>query len=520
MAGEVYLNDDLLWQDRHLQEPLSRSWNLPRLLSIPDAAIREGKNTLWIQVIGIMTHNPGLGNVVIDTQQAATSHYTYQFFHKRTLILINLVITISLSLPAFFIWLIRPKASPFGWYALSGFSWLVVGYDSLSTQTWPFEQSLLSARLSVSALVLFSCAFCLFCLRFIEKTFPRLELIGWLLSLSSMLALLFFNGRWLETSFVVAFIWMFFIVSVTFSYFQWVAWRSTYRHVKLMAAVLLTYLLLSAHDFAIAFKFFDSGIGLTPYAMPVTIMAIAIIMAGHIVSGMRRIEYFNKTLKVRIKEASEELTESLATQHQLEISNTKLQERVQLTHDLHDGFGSSLVRSIALIEQSEPSPQNQRFLSVLRQLRDDLRQIIDSNMSSQNHMSDTPQQCISRVRRRFHQLFDEMDIALTWSFPEAWKVPPDSARCLCLVRLLEESLTNIIKHSQATAVTVALDQLLDGKMTLAVEDNGIGFDTETAVNAELGQGIGITSMHSRVHRMGGQLKLTSIPGKTTIYAEW
>lgn len=35
MAGAVYINDELLWQDRHLQEPLSRSWNKPRYWPLP-----------------------------------------------------------------------------------------------------------------------------------------------------------------------------------------------------------------------------------------------------------------------------------------------------------------------------------------------------------------------------------------------------------------------------------------------------------------------------------------------------
>lgn len=38
MAGEVYINDDLLWRDASLVEPLSQSWNMPRYWLLPESA--------------------------------------------------------------------------------------------------------------------------------------------------------------------------------------------------------------------------------------------------------------------------------------------------------------------------------------------------------------------------------------------------------------------------------------------------------------------------------------------------
>jgi len=50
MAGKVYLNDDLLWKDQSLTEPLSRSWNIPRSWQIPISALKTKENTIWIYV--------------------------------------------------------------------------------------------------------------------------------------------------------------------------------------------------------------------------------------------------------------------------------------------------------------------------------------------------------------------------------------------------------------------------------------------------------------------------------------
>ena len=67
--------------------------------------------------------------------------------------------------------------------------------------------------------------------------------------------------------------------------------------------------------------------------------------------------------------------------HQIELEKIRHQERLQFSHDLHDILGSSLVRSIGVISQSKENFDNQHFLSILKLLRDDLREVIDSGSS-------------------------------------------------------------------------------------------------------------------------------------------
>ncbi|MCV4732247.1 hypothetical protein OFB80_30615, partial [Escherichia coli] len=87
--------------------------------------------------------------------------------------------------------------------------------------------------------------------------------------------------------------------------------------------------------------------------------------------------------------------------HQLELENVRLQERIHLAHDLHDGLGASLVRSMILVDQSSSTMSNQQFLSILKLLRDDLRQIIDSGSLTNNKTPDNPVLWIAPVRHRF-----------------------------------------------------------------------------------------------------------------------
>ena len=96
--------------------------------------------------------------------------------------------------------------------------------------------------------------------------------------------------------------------------------------------------------------------------------------------------------------------------HKLELENVRLQERIQLSHDLHDGLGSSLVRSMIIVDQAEHNMTNKQFLSILKLLRDDLRQIIDSGSSLESRVPGNPVLWVAPVRHRFSQLMDELDI--------------------------------------------------------------------------------------------------------------
>ena len=87
---------------------------------------------------------------------------------------------------------------------------------------------------------------------------------------------------------------------------------------------------------------------------------------------------------------------------------------------------------------------------------------------------------------------------------------------LALTRLIEEALTNVIKHSQAQHVRLSFVQAESNELVLEIEDDGVGFDV-TAVKAS-GLGIGMSSMSVRIARVGGELAIDSRPGRTLLTA--
>ncbi len=82
---------------------------------------------------------------------------------------------------------------------------------------------------------------------------------------------------------------------------------------------------------------------------------------------------------------------------------------------------------------------------------------------------------------------------------------------LSIYRIIQEGLNNIAKHACARRVEVALHKT-DGKLSLSIQDDGIGFD---AAEARQKPGLGFSSMRERVRIIHGVLRITSEPNKGT-----
>jgi signal transduction histidine kinase len=95
-------------------------------------------------------------------------------------------------------------------------------------------------------------------------------------------------------------------------------------------------------------------------------------------------------------------------------------------------------------------------------------------------------------------------------YPDPGPVPQDTA--LCLYRIVQEALRNVIKHSGSHHASVELSGTANA-ICLKVTDDGIGFDLDAA-----NEGLGLVSMRERLHLVGGQITIDSRPfGGTRIH---
>ncbi|MDQ4064637.1 MAG: sensor histidine kinase, partial [Actinomycetota bacterium] len=82
---------------------------------------------------------------------------------------------------------------------------------------------------------------------------------------------------------------------------------------------------------------------------------------------------------------------------------------------------------------------------------------------------------------------------------------------LAAFQILQESLTNALKHSGSDSVTVRVSEI-DGMVHLVVEDDGVGFDPSQVTSEEH---VGMQLMKERAASLGGRVELESDPGRGT-----
>lgn len=89
-------------------------------------------------------------------------------------------------------------------------------------------------------------------------------------------------------------------------------------------------------------------------------------------------------------------------------------------------------------------------------------------------------------------------------------VNPD--RAIVAFRVFQEALTNVVRHSQASAVSTVITNLPDGRLMLCVRDNGVGIADERLHARE---SLGLLGMRERARGAGGHLHIEGRPGRGT-----
>ena len=88
-------------------------------------------------------------------------------------------------------------------------------------------------------------------------------------------------------------------------------------------------------------------------------------------------------------------------------------------------------------------------------------------------------------------------------------IPRDVA--LCLYRIVQEALHNVIKHSGVLQAEVQLTETMSHELQLQIADTGVGF----AVDSWPSTGLGLISMRERVHSIDGEIVVHAAPGRGT-----
>ncbi len=192
-------------------------------------------------------------------------------------------------------------------------------------------------------------------------------------------------------------------------------------------------------------------------------------------------------------------------------------ERARLARELHDETGqalTSILLGLKPLEQTAESEEARQALASVRELvistlQDVRRLAVELRPSALDDFGLVP--AVERLTETFREQSGLRVDLETQLGDERLASEVETT----LYRVVQEALTNVIKHAGAGRVSILL-QRKNTHVVAVVEDDGSGFDpSDTRADA-----LGLSGMHERVALAGGRLQVESAPGSgTTVVAE-
>jgi signal transduction histidine kinase len=197
------------------------------------------------------------------------------------------------------------------------------------------------------------------------------------------------------------------------------------------------------------------------------------------------------------------------------LINAQEDERGRIARELHDDVSQRLAllaMDLELAGQSPPPSPTELGMRMkelshrVKELSSDLH-----HLSYRLHPRSLERLGLSvAIKSLCREISEQQAIQIQFTENNVPETIPDDA-ALCLYRVAQESLQNVVKHSKANNAQVMLD--VDTKdIRLAVSDGGVGFDVEDMRGRN---GLGIISMRERLRAIGGRFTIRSQPREGT-----
>jgi two-component system sensor histidine kinase UhpB len=196
------------------------------------------------------------------------------------------------------------------------------------------------------------------------------------------------------------------------------------------------------------------------------------------------------------------------------------EERRRIARELHDDTGQTLTLLLVrlkLLENGAGDEARQTEIAELRALVsaaiDRVRRLaLDLRPPALDHLG-----LAASLRSLVRQLKETTPLAISLEVPEG-QIALSSEQAIAVYRIVQEALTNILKHADARRAWVKLTQQA-GQLTIQIRDDGRGFKPLALERGRKqdadGRGLGLFGMEERAHLAGGRVRVESEPGQGT-----
>jgi len=485
----------------------------PEIAVIPTTLLHDGANAL---VIRLFVWGPISG--FLDKVYVGPDASLRRYYERRTLLFVTLPVVFSawqgiLAVILTVMWTMRRADTAYGVLAAAMALGAIQAFlpSAIDQPKFPeLNSTLLTAAPIESACVL------AFGIRFFGRRWPRL--LG---------PLIFLPGV------IVALVGLFGNPVLTRQLFLYLGVPAILLHLLLLALIVgwsemrrqdvpslllgcgVTVVLTSiVHDvLEVAGLISDDRLFFTRLSYSAVLVAIGAGLTFRFAQALNRVDGFAAHLAIQLREAEEKLKASFAREQERERAAALARERARLMRDLHDGLGGQLVSIVALSERNTGSAG---IGDAARAALKDLRLVIDS----MDDIGGDLMLALASWRDRAAAQLRPHDIALDWrAVPPGLPVYPELRpwHVIQIIRILDEAVTNAVKHAGARHVAVSIETRKDAggeQGCITVSDDGKGFSPEDDTNRPASRGL--RNMQNRAARCGAELELSSGSSGTTV----
>jgi signal transduction histidine kinase len=491
----------------------------PEIAVIPASLLRDGSNQLAIRLF-VWGPIPGF----LDRLYVGPDDVLRPYYEQRTLFFVTLPMVFSawqgiLAVILTVMWAMRRHEPAYGALAAAMALGAVQAFLPTVEDQPAYPQ--LSATLLASA-PLESGLVVAFAILFFGRSWPRYAWLVFVPGVTLALVGLFGNPALLREFFLLLGIPS---IAVHLVLLALIVARSELRRQDvpslLLGCAVTILLTCMAHDLLQVLHItLDRRIFLTRLSYSAMLVAIGVGLTWRFAQALNRVDGFAAHLATQLREAEEKLKASFAREEERARAAALARERTRLMRDLHDGLGGQLVSIVALSERGddERAPIGEAARAALK----DLRLVIDA----MDDIGGDLMLALGAWRERAMAQLRPHGIELDWRTGASQSLPvhPELRpwHVIQIMRILDEALTNAVKHANARRVTVSIETLnvASGEPCgcITVEDDGKGFAVAggEAAGANRKAARGLRNMQGRAARCGAALELVSGAGGTRV----